>query len=241
MIDLRRREFLVGGALAVAATAMGKASQPPYPEPAGPPGAPFADVNFKLAVLSALADDGVIDLGAPPQLAEHVLQRPFDIDREGYAPVPAVRDYLARYPLTPKMLGAIENFNLDGGSGIYHHIWHFWHGEDDTFDIRSLDGIEHCPNIRELGVASMVPSVDIRLLTPLRRLAHLHIGVDVAEIPALLDLAGLESVQILNDTVYAEVTAPGHPTRAVMETLKQRGVRVWVHWVSHEEQPPAFE
>lgn len=218
-----------------------KASQPSYPAPSGPAGSPFSDINFKLAVLSALIENGIIDLGAPPQLAAHVLGREFDVGREGYRPIPEVLDYLARYPLTPEMLSAVETFDLDGGGPIYHHIWHFWHGEDDTFDVRSLQGIEHCINIREFGVASMVPSVDVALLTPLRHLAHLDIGVDVANIPALLDITKLESMRILNDKVYAEVTTPGHPTRLVMESLKQRGVRVWVHWVSHYEQPPAFE
>lgn len=87
----------------------------------------------------------------------------------------------------------------------------------------------------------MISEVDILQLTPLRHIANLDIGVDVKNIPALLDIPTLESVRILNDDVCADVTTPGHPTRLVMDKLKQRGVRVWVHWVSHDHQAPAFE
>lgn len=217
------------------------ASELDYPAPQGPAGAPFADVNFKLAVLSALDEQGTIVLGDPPKLTEHLLGRRFDIDAEGYEPVPEVLDYLARYPLDSETLAALEVLNLDGGSMIYHHIWHFWHGEYDTYDVASLDGIEHCANLREFGVASMLSPVDVSRLTPLRSLADVYIGTNVANIGALRDLPSLERVQILNDQVYAEVTTPAHPTRRLMEELKQAGVTVWVHWVSREDQPPAYQ
>src|SRR5204862_8064680 len=47
-----------------------------YPAPDGAPGAPFADPNFKLAVLSALHEQDDIDLARPKDLAEFVLKRP---------------------------------------------------------------------------------------------------------------------------------------------------------------------
>lgn len=238
---MQRREFMVAGGLFIASRATAIANQSTYPTPRGLSGAPFADVNLKLAVLSALDEQGVIDLGQPPQLADHVLGRKFDVGSEGYKPVPEVLDYLARYPLDPQKLAALETLNLDGGSSIYHHIWHFWHGEDNTFDISVLDGIENCANLRELNVASMLSPVDVSLLTRLRHLAELYIGVGVKNISALLDMPALESVRILDDQVYEEVTTEGHPTRLVMDKLKQAGTSVWVHWVSHYEQPPAFE
>lgn len=228
-----------GAAISFPCTAI--ANRPFYPAPEGAPGDPFSDVNFKLAVMSALADDGIISLGSPPQLAQHLLGDRFDYEREGYHPIPAVQDYLARYPLTPDMLGLLGTLNLDGGNALYHHIWPFWDGESDDFDIQSLEGIASCPNIRQLSVVSMLSSVDIGLLTPLSQLADLEIGVPVVNLPALREISALRSVSILNDDIYAEVTQPGHPTRQVMEDLKHRGVRVWVHWVSHDAQPPAFE
>ena len=122
---MQRRVFMVGCGAALGFPTTGIADRAVYPVPEGPPGAPFSDVNFKLAVMSALVDNGVINLGKPPQLARHLVGDGFDYEREGYHPVPEVRDYLARYPLSPDMLGSLDTLNLDGGSSIYHHIWHF--------------------------------------------------------------------------------------------------------------------
>lgn len=71
---------------------------PVYPEPSGAPGAPFKDVNFKLAVLSQLIDTADIDIGDPQDLYDHVLQRPFDLEAEGYEPVPEARAFWRAIP-----------------------------------------------------------------------------------------------------------------------------------------------
>ncbi len=49
---------------------------------------------------------------------------------------------------------------------------------------------------------------------------------------SFLDMLYLHSVRILDDQIYQGVMTPGHPTRKVMETLKERGIAVWIHWVS---------
>lgn len=186
---------------------------------------------------------GIIDLGTPRQLAEHVLgPGEFDVGREGYHPIPAARDYLVRYPLTPDMLGEIDTVILDGGNAIYAYIWLFWSGEDDSFDVSSLEGLSNCPNIRALEVVAMISVVDIAALVPLRHLSELYIGVEITNIGALLDMPGLQSVRILNDRIYDEVMTPSHPTRTLMEKLKERGIHVWVHWMTYTDiEPPAFE
>lgn len=238
-----RRRFLAAGTLVLLGAGAVRANESLYPAPSGPPGAPFPDPNFKLAVMSALLDKGVLDLGTRRAFAEHVLGRPFDLEREGYAPIPGARDYLVRYPLSKEMLEAVDHLVLDGGDSIYFYIWSFWHGEDDTFDVQSLAGIENCPNIVKLEIVSMIPSVDLGILAPLRRLEDIAIGVPVSTVEALLDLPALRSVEFLDDDLYDAVTTPGHPVRAVMEALKARGVSVWVHWVAWSGDgppPPAY-
>lgn len=240
---MRRRELLVGGSLAVLTAPVGSAnSAPNYPAPSGSPGAPFADPNLKLAIMSGLLDKGAIDLGTSTELAEHVLRRKVDFETEGYDPIPAVRDYLERYPLTPEILRQADSLILDGGNSIYFYIWFFWHGEDDTFDVENLAGLGNCPNIKSLDLISMIGLVDLRHLVPMPQLQDLRVGVGIANIPALLDMPALRSVQILNDRIYDEVMTPGHPTRSVMEMLKERGVSIWVHWVSSSVGDlPAYE
>ncbi|WP_249123504.1 MULTISPECIES: hypothetical protein [unclassified Bradyrhizobium] len=229
--------------LAIPGAAYPAPTAPPYPAASGAAAAPFIDVNFKLAVLSSLLDAKAIDLGTPQQLAAHALGRPVDLDDEGYALIPQARDYLARYPLTEDLLAAVERLEFDGGATIYPYVQYFWDGEDDTFTIGDIAGIEKCPNLTELRIISMIDGIDARQLVPLRRLARLSCDTGVTHLEALLDLPSLKEIRMMSNSLYAEVSAAGHSTRRVFDTLKSRGVRVWVHWVSHTGpgHPPPFE
>lgn len=215
---------------------------PPYPAATGTPGAPFADPNLKLTVLSALLDAKLIDLGTPEQLASHVLGRPVDLEEDGYDLIPEARDYLYRYPLTDELLAAVDNLEFDGGSSIYPFAWYFWSGEEVAFDISSLEGIELCPNLRTFSAISMLGTVDLRVLLPLRKLETVSLSTGASHLEALLELPALKKVRVLDDPLYEQVTTPGTPARDVFETLKARGVKVWVNWMTaYEPAPPAFQ
>ena len=127
----------------------------PYPAPVDPPGAPFKDPNFKLVVMNDLLNRHIIDLGTRRELAEFVLKRPFDVDREGYSLLRPVYDYLVRFPLTKTHLDAVEMIVFDGGNLIYSYIWPFWDGESTEFDVQHIEGIELCQNVREIHAISM--------------------------------------------------------------------------------------
>lgn len=142
----------------------------PYPQPAEPPGAPFKDPNFKLVVMSDLLDRHLIHLGHPSELAEYVLNRPFNVEEEGYALLKPVYDYLVRYPLTQQHLNGVEMIIFDGGNSIYPYIWPFWDGETNEFDVESIDGIELCQNVREIHVISMLNATDFSHLSRLPKL-----------------------------------------------------------------------
>ncbi|MCF1450169.1 hypothetical protein FS815_25610 [Agrobacterium vitis] len=219
-----------------------KPTEPPYPAPAGIAGAPFADPNLKLVVLSSLLDMKQIDLGTPKQLATKVLGRAVDLEDEGYEMIPEALDYLQRYPLSDELLSAVEELGFDGGATVYEFAWYFWDGEDDVFDVKDLSGIERCKNIKSFSAISMIGKIDVRKLTSFHKLSYLSLSTGIDHIDALLELPALREVRVLDNGVYDEVTKVGTPVRQVFETLKDRGVRVWVHWMAATEPaPPAFE
>ncbi len=127
-----------------------------YAAPTGPPGAPFADVNFKLIVLSKLIDMGEIDLGDPQDFFSHVLGRPFDVFEEGDAFVDEAYAYLARYPLSAELLAKVTSLECDAGAQIYEFVHHYWDGESDAFDVRSVDGFEALVNLKSIRIISLV-------------------------------------------------------------------------------------
>ncbi|WP_244471314.1 DUF7256 domain-containing protein [Rhizobium ecuadorense] len=217
-------------------------TEPSYPAAVSVAGAPFADPNLKLVVLSSLLDAKHIDLGTPGQLAAHVLGRAVDLEDEGYEIIPQARDYLERYPLTDDLLATVEEIEFDGGGTVYEYAWYFWDGEDDVFDVKDLSGIELCRNLKRFSAISMIGNVDVRTLVSFPKLEHLRLSTGIDHIEGLLDLPRLKEVRVLDDGVYNEVATAGTPTRRIFDTLKDRGVRVWVHWMSATEPtPPAFE
>ena len=127
-----------------------------YPAPSGDACAPFKDGNLKLAVLSELIDKGHIDIGDPQDLYDHVLGRHFDLEQEGYEPVPEARDFLARFPLSQELLDQVTSIEFDGSSTSYVYINYFWDGESDEFTILSFDGIEALRNLKSIRIISMV-------------------------------------------------------------------------------------
>ncbi|MEX2743782.1 DUF6892 domain-containing protein [Rhizobium mongolense] len=129
-------------------------TEPSYPAAVGLAGAPFADPNLKLVVLSSLLDAKQIDRGTPAQLATHVLGRAVDLEDEGYEIFPAAQDYLERYPLTNELLAAVEEIEFDGGGTAYPFVWYFWDGEDDVFDVKDLSGIERFAGISKAFLRS---------------------------------------------------------------------------------------
>jgi hypothetical protein len=138
-----------------------------YPAPSGAAGAPFKDVNLKLAVMSELIDNGHIDIGDPQDLYDHVLGRHFDLEEEGYEPVAEARAFLARFPLSQDLLDNVTSIEFDGSAEAYRYINYFWGGETDEFTILSFDGIEALRNLKSIRIISMVDeTVD---LAPLKQ------------------------------------------------------------------------
>lgn len=240
---LTRREAICQGAacaaFSISAPGVGADT---YRRPLHEPVTPFTDPNFKLAILSAMMADGIIDLGTPYDLAAHVLGRPVDLEIEGWSPIAEVRDYLARYQIFQPQLDRIETIELDGGIDIYPYIHYFWGGETEEFDIATIEGIKACRNLRSLLVSSMIEKFDLALL-PRETVQELELGVGLRNIEALDDMPSLQTVQIMDNAIYEDVSDPDHPTRALMERLKARGVSVRVHWMSYvgNTPPPAFE
>jgi hypothetical protein len=218
----------------------------PYPNPVEPPGHPFADPNFKLVVMSDLLDRHIIDLATTRELAAFVLKRPFDIEKEGYALVRPVYDYLVRFPLTPDHISAVETISFDGGLSIYPYIWPFWDGESNEFEVRSVQGLELCQNVTELRDLPTSNGMNFRN-APFRRLPKLSrltltIG-RYSNIDGLLDLPALAECELWGNQIFADVSTPGHPSRKIMETLRARGVKLRVQYVSYpsDVRPKAFE
>lgn len=114
----------------------------------------FRDFNFKLLVVEGLMywDDtlkpafslrdhmrtlGVDDLDAyveEKELEYTVLDEP--------------RAYFEALEIPTEMLASVEALTFDGGLQVFQECAPVWDGEDDLFDIRSLDDLDLLPNLK---------------------------------------------------------------------------------------------
>lgn len=110
----------------------------------------FKDLNFKISVTGALHD-----LGYYNEEAKKIKDENSDWDQDNI-PIPAVVEYYKNLNIDPKHLAEIESFQPDGGDLCYQYLFKVWDGEDNQFDISSIEGIENLTNLKSFEPISMV-------------------------------------------------------------------------------------
>jgi hypothetical protein len=191
-----------------------------YPPPAGAPGAPFADPNFKLTVLSSLLENDAIDLAGYEDLASFVLKRPVDLEKEGYELIREAYAYLVRYPLTDADLALVETLVFDGGNDIYPYCFRFWSGETKEFDVRSVEGIDRCINLRSINCIAVIEKLDIAQLLGLPKLEEIKLPQTCINPQRLLDLPALKKLAFHEGAIADPI---------LLARLRAKGVTVKIY------------
>ncbi|MGW4200305.1 DUF6892 domain-containing protein [Streptomyces sp. NPDC004726] len=116
----------------------------------------FRDFNFKLVVIDELMYRRRV-LTPAYDLGERMLARGIDI--------PAVyvvqneldedvldesRAFFEELEISDELLAGVDKLCFDAGLDIYWHCAPAWDGEDDLFDVRSLDDLALLPNLRRI-------------------------------------------------------------------------------------------
>jgi phage pi2 protein 07 len=115
----------------------------------------FKDLNFKISVIGTLHD-----LGYYNEAAEEIRNQNSDWD-EDHRPIPAVLDFYKNLDINPEYLSKIENFHPDGGDLCYEYLFNVWDGEDEQFDISSIEGIENLVKLKKFDPISMISNKGI--------------------------------------------------------------------------------
>jgi len=181
----------------------------------------FADVNLKLIVIEALRERGLV-----PPFDREVFYRV----ELGMSRVPAERGgvdqrvlgHLAATPIPPDLASAIERLVWEGGAEVFQDVWGGWDGEDDTFTLHDLSGIEQLTELRSLKILYGAAITDWRPLTRAGKLEELFVcGGRMADLGQLAAAPSLRSIEL--DGVQGR-TEPANV--AAVEVLTARGVNV---------------
>jgi hypothetical protein len=114
----------------------------------------FRDFNFKLLVVEKLMywDE---TLTPAFDLREHMRARGVgDLDAHvrdnelEYTVLDEPRAYFQELTIPADLLASVDELTFDGGHQVYMECAPVWDGEDDLFDVRSLDDLDLLPNLR---------------------------------------------------------------------------------------------
>ncbi|MEU0991233.1 DUF6892 domain-containing protein [Streptomyces sp. NPDC005953] len=111
----------------------------------------FTDFNFKLLVVEQLmySDE---TLTPKFHLAERLgVDNPFGYAVEkdlAYTVLPEARTFFEALEISDELLASVEVLIADGGNEVYNECAPMWDGEDDLFDVRSLDDLALLPNLK---------------------------------------------------------------------------------------------
>lgn len=121
----------------------------------------FSNFNFKLAVIQSLMYDKCIlkpkfDIY---EFAEEYTKRKINIDDEGYEPIKEALNWFKKLEIPQSMAKEIDTLIMDGGNEIYGQITPFWDGEDNLFDIDTLDEdeVKQFSNLSHVRLMSAKP------------------------------------------------------------------------------------
>jgi hypothetical protein len=128
----------------------------------------FNDFNFKLAVVQVLMYEK--ELLKPTfniyEFAELFTDRKINIDEEGYSTIPEIKKYFEQLEIDKSLADEVVEIYQDGGNDIYMNMICFWDGEDDVFNIRSVEDIGQFKNLKK---ATLFYDKDNQLMTELRK------------------------------------------------------------------------
>ncbi len=182
--------------------------------------ATIPDPNLRLTLLNSLWNANLLPAFDKDAFYRDVLHEEWDPAADYNDGVDdRVREHLLATKLPEEALAKLTLVTWDGGNEAFHHIWTNWDGEDDTFSVRDLRGIEACMNLEVLEFTGGAAFGDCAPLAGLAKLRRATLfGGWITNARPLLSLPALKKV---------ELVAKDEPSiRTVLDELRSRGVAV---------------
>jgi len=155
----------------VVATPSAPAPKKPTAKAAPGVGIAFKSAGFRLTVLNELLDLGHFADGF--EEAQESAEKVEDYDTD-----PRVQKFLDGIVLTEELLAQVVKIGPDGGDEIYAGLVPVWDGEDDRFDIGSLEDVRLLPNLERVSLFAVVSEgIDLAPLRDVSGLKHVNVNL----------------------------------------------------------------
>ncbi len=182
------------------------------------------DTNLRYAILEALKTEKQFSFDKEI-FFEKILKKKYkDSASYNYEPYEPIEKYFQSIDINKYSLEKVKCLTWSSSSSIVFDIFGQYDGEDDYFNIKSLDGIEICPNIERINIQYVWSVKDMSSLINLKKIKDITVfstKLEVNSLKPILELLLLESV-CLEGLVFKDQ----NETNSVISELKRRGVDV---------------
>lgn len=178
----------------------------------------FPDPNLALTVLEAMRAEGIA-----PAFDAVSFAAAKGYQRDDHEADLKARAELLKATLSERGAERLTELYWDGGNGVHHDVWTYWDGEDETFDVRVLEGVSALTNLHSLvftGGWGVLDASPLQELSSLREVTIEGGFVDVAALEPISSLKRISLSYVQNVETAANSTA--------IEKLRARGVEVEV-------------
>ncbi len=183
------------------------------------------DKNLHYAILDELERQGLFKFDIEAFFKKYMPEEYDDSADYNYEPIEAVEYYLQGLKLSKYPLKKIEELSWAAYSELISHIWNHYDGEDNYFEISSLEGIEVCPNLKKIFIEYQWNIIDLTPLGALKKLEELTVlsNITVDSLKPLLELPALKKVKLEGIRFKDQ-----QETDEVVAQLKGKGVKVQI-------------
>ena len=184
------------------------------------------DDNLRYAILEKLRYMGLFQFDKD-EFFKNVLKKKFNDNASyNYEPYEPVENHLKAVDLLSLPLDKIETISWClGDVDIIYDICNFWDGEDEYFNIDSLENIDICKNLKEIKFFGLWSVEDLSPLKNLSKLEKLKITnfseTEITSLSPLLELPNLKQLH-LSEVIFKNPAGEN----SVISELKKRGVEV---------------
>lgn len=181
--------------------------------------------NLQLALLDNLMEDGVIQRFDRNAFFLKYRSEPFDPNCDyNFEPLPDVEAYLLRIELKDSDLAQLTAVSVDPGQRLQQDIFPQWDGEDNYFDVPSLEGLQRCTNAKQLHLELFPPNDpgDIEALRRMPGVENITFNGGVLD-----DLGPLDAIACLRKVEFLVTRIKDtQENRIILENLRRRGCKV---------------
>ena len=179
--------------------------------------------NLKYSIINSLLLTGTFKFNKEYFFKQY-LSKIYDQSASyNFSPIIEIEKYFQNLELSDFNLKDIEILSWSSYEDIVYDIWGQYDGEDDYFNIKSLEGIDICPNIKEIHIEYVWSVSDISPLSKLNKLEEITIFSGKIEVDSLMPLISLPKLKKVNiEGLYPKDKSE---IEKVVSELKSKGIK----------------